>query len=269
MSDILNALLAAALTTAGYAVKNRAESKAAKERSAILRQMEALSSGATNKQLAITQQQAQTYAPAQRLPALDQIEGRNVQRLQQDLIGPGTAVDGPVYGGKVSDAYVQGKAQRVAADLGYSTRLASLMGRVQAPADLALQQGYAGADAATSRAGIRANLHGDLDVENLALSAAEPNGGILQAGDFLQGAGLAVGTPRGDVGFGAPAPAPATGGASSIPAGAPPVLRNRMANAVPGRASGVNRSSQNAMLKRSSAAPGMPRPGTAAYWAGR
>lgn len=266
MSDILNALLGVALQGAGHFVKNRAEEKAASKRNAILREMQALQTAAMDKQLAATQQAAQTYAPAQRLPALDRAEQVNVQRLQQDLVGPDTTLEGPVYGGKVSDDYVLGKARRTAADLGYATKLASLMGRVSAPADVALEQSIAGADAANARAGIRSDMGSALGTRDLALRAVEPNGGQMFAGDLLQGAGLTIGTPRNDTGFGAPTQA---GGASQIPPGTPPAVRAQVGNQVPGRRTGVDRSSLNASMGRSGTPAGKPKPGSTAYWGGR
>lgn len=265
MAGIWDALLSLGLQGAGYLIKNRAEDKAADKRSAILREIETLNNQALNQKAAITQNQVASYAPAARVQALDSLERQATGRLQADLVGPDTTVDGPTYGGKVSEAFTTGKAQRAADELRYATKLASLMGRVAAPADQALEQSYANADAATARATVGSNLRGNIDNQQLALNAVEPNGGHLMAGDLLAGAGLAVGTPR-DTSFGAPTPPPqptpmAGGGASQIPMGASP-------NAVPGRSTGVNRSSQNAMLGRSPTAPGTPRPGSTAYWAG-
>jgi len=265
MSDLWNALLSIGLQGAGYLVKNRAEEKAADKRSAILREIEALNNQAMNQKLAITQNQVASYAPAARVEALDRLERQATGRLQADLVGPDTAVDGPTYGGKVSEAFTTGKAQRAADELRYATKLASLMGRVAAPADLALEQGYANADAQTARATVNSDAQGGIDNRYLALNAVEPNGGHMFAGNFLHGAGLAIGTPR-DTSFGAPA---AAGGASQIPPGTPPAVKAQIGNQVPGRRTGVDRSSLNASLGRSGAAPGQPRPGSAAYWGNR
>lgn len=265
MAGIWDALLSIGLQGAGYLIKNRAEEKAADKRSAILREIEALNNQAMNQKLAITQNQVASYAPAARVEALDRLERQATGRLQADLVGPETAVDGPVYGGKVSEAFTTGKAQRAADELRRATKLASLMGRVAAPADLALEQGYANADANTARATVGSDLRGNLANQQLALNAVEPNGGHLMAGDLLAGAGLAIGTPRDTTSFGAPTPPPnpaiPSGGASQIGMGASP-------NAVPGRRTGVNRASQNAMLGRSPTPPGAPKPGSTAYWAG-
>lgn len=263
MAGIWDVLLSAALQGGGYLLKNKAESDAADKRSAILREIESLNNAAAQQKMAVTQNQVAQYQPAQRVAALDNAERRITGRLEADLVGPETNVDGPVYGGKVSEAFTTGKAQRAADELRYSTQLARLMGRVAAPAEQALEQSFANADANTARATIGSDLGGQLDNRQLALNAVEPNGGQMMAGDFLRGAGLTVGTQR-DTSFGAPATPPTgpTGGASRIPP------RPGMPNAVPGRSTGVNRASQNAMLGRSPTAPGTPRPGSTSYWTG-
>lgn len=248
-------------------VKNKAQDKAADKRSAILREIEALNNQAMNQKLAITQNQVASYAPAARVEALDRLERQATGRLQADLVGPDTGVDGPTYGGKVSEAYSEGKAVRAADELRRATKLASLMGKVAAPADLALEQSYANADANFARDTVNSDFRGNVENRWLAMDAVEPNGGHYWAADYLKGAGLTIASAR-DSDFGAPPTTPRPGGASQIPQGTPTSVRTQMANQVPGARTGVNRASQNAMLGRSPVPPGAPRPGTTAFWSG-
>lgn len=244
MAGIWDALLSIALQGGGYLLKNRAEEKAADKRSAILREIEALNDQSMGQKLAITQNQVASYAPAQRVAALGNAERQIAGRLQADLVGPETNVDGPVYGGKVSNAFSTAKAQRAADELRYASKLASLMGRNAAPADVALEQSFGNADANTARATVGSDLRGNVANRQLALNAAEPNGGHMMAGDFLQGAGLTVGTAGlRDTSFGAPAQATV-----SRPSNSP-------ANVVAGR-------------RPMGAAASRFKPGSTAYWTG-
>lgn len=206
--SILDTLLSVGLTGAGYAVKRAAQNKADKQRASILREIQALNDTAMNQQVATTQQQVQQYQPAQRIQALDNAERQVVGRLESDVLAPEAVATGPVYGGKVSDAYLQSRGQRTADELRYATRIAGLMGRAAAPAELALREGFSNQDAAIRRSLTSSDLRGDLGVRNLQLQSVEPNGGQMMAGDFLQGAGMQIGTPP-PTQFNAPAPPPA------------------------------------------------------------
>lgn len=213
--DILSALLPIATTAGGYMLKRKAINDADKKRSAVLREMQALNTDAQRRMVDITNQQVETYRPERRMPALQQAEQAAVQRYTSDVSAPEMQLSGPVYGGKVSGDYTAGKAQRAADELRYATKLASLMGRVAAPADLALEQSFSNTDAALARGGVRSDLRGNMGVRELQLGTVEPSGGMMMAGDLLMGAGVAANAPppvnyapqgAAASAFGAPAP---------------------------------------------------------------
>lgn len=194
---ILDALISIGAQYGGYKLKQSAQQKADEQRNAILAQMQQINSQAANDQIYSTRQQVQQYAPERRLSALDDAERVAIQRHQNDITAPGAVADGPVYSGKTSEAFTEGKARQVADDLGYATRLARIMGRAAAPADTALQEGFSNTNAALDRSRIRSNARGNLGVRGLALNQVQPNPGRLFAGDVLQGAGLMYGARGG------------------------------------------------------------------------
>jgi hypothetical protein len=252
--NILDALLPIAATAAGHFVKQSAVKSADKKRAAVMREMGAMNNDAMRKQVAVTDQQVQQYQPQQRMPALDRAEQQAVQRLTSDVTAPSAAIAGPVYGGKVSDAYSDAKARRAADELRYATRLASLQGKAAAPADLALQESFNNMDGSLQRAGIRSDLRGAMGVRELQMNSIEPSGGMMMAGDMLQGAGMAMGTPapQGYPMFGAgaaPVSAPSMMPGSVVPGAASTKFGTR-GNAVPGRRTGVSQPSLGSSLRQ-------------------
>lgn len=256
--DVLKALLPAAATVGGYALKRSAQNEADEKRARVIASIAGRNDDAMRQQLAITDNQVERYTPQRRLPALDQAERLAVQRYEGAVTAPDAVAAGPQYGGRVSGAYSSGKAQRMADELTYATKLAHLMGRAAAPADLALEESFSNADAALARGGVKSDLRGDLRIGEQQLNAIEPSGGKMLAGDLLSMGGLMAGTDRsGALDFGI---APGSTGPSSIPAGASPTARLRMGNAVPGIAAAPG------TRPRLPAAPGAP--GTTSYWTG-
>jgi hypothetical protein len=257
--DVLKALLPAAATVGGYALKRSAQNEADEKRARVIASIAGRNDDAMRQQLAITDNQVERYTPQRRLPALDQAERLAVQRFEGAVTAPDAVAAGPQYGGRVSGAYSSGKAQRMADELTYATKLAHLMGRAAAPADLALEESFSNADAALARGGVKSDLRGDLRIGEQQLGAIEPSGGKMLAGDLLSMGGLMAGRQDGALDFGI-AREPGSTGPSSIPVSASPQQRLRMGNAVPGIAAAPG------TRPRLPAAPGAP--GTTSYWTG-
>ena len=195
--DVLLKLAPVALQYGGYKLKQSAEEDARKERNQVIAAMQGINTDATRDMVNTTRNVVQQYAPQRRMPSLEEQERVAVRRLVDDVsVAPGAVSDTPVYSGKTSGRYDAAKAKRAADELRYATRLAGIMGRAAAPAELSLREGFANTDAALSRARTRSNARGNLDVQQLALNEVEPSPGRMFGGDALQTAGLYLNRKR-------------------------------------------------------------------------
>lgn len=201
MADILGILSALAPIAAqygGYKLKQSAQEDARKERNRVIAAMQGVNTGATRDMVDTTRRSVEQYLPQRRMPALEQQEQASVRRLVDDVSVTPEAADGPVYAGSTSGRFDAAKAKRAADELRYATRLAGIMGRGAAPAELALQEGMSNTDAALARGRTRSNARGDLNVQQLALGEAEPSATRMLGGDLLQTAGLYMGRRNAD-----------------------------------------------------------------------
>jgi len=189
--DILKTLAPIALQYGGYKLKQSVQEDARKQRNQVIQAMQGINTDATRQLVDTTRNNVQQYAPQRRMPALEDQERQAVRRLVTDVsVAPEAVSDGPVYAGKTSGRYDAAKAKRAADELRYATRLAGIMGRAAAPAELSLREGFSNTDAALDRARTRSNVRGDLDVQQLALGEVAPSSGRLFGGDAMQAAGL-------------------------------------------------------------------------------
>lgn len=192
--DVIKAIAPAALQYGGYKLKQKAQEDARDERNQVIAAMQGINTNATRDLVGTTRRNVQQYLPERRMPALADQEQQAVRRLVQDVsVTPDAVTDGPVYAGKTSGRYDATKAKRAAEELRYATRLAGIMGRATAPAELTLREGFANTDAALARARTRSNARGDMNIEQLRLGEVEPSAGKMMGGDLMQTAGLYLG----------------------------------------------------------------------------
>jgi hypothetical protein len=193
MAGIMDLLVPALLMGGGYAIKQNAQKKADKKRNAIIQNMQTMTTDATRSNVQNIADTSQMYTPEVRMPAYEQAANKNVQSLTADVTAPQEVPLGPQYGGTRSEAFSRGAATRARDDLAYSTRLARLMGRAAAPADLGLNENFSNVDSALERDRTNSRLNGQLGVEGLRADSVEPNGGQMLAGDLMTMGGVAAG----------------------------------------------------------------------------
>lgn len=195
--DALLKLAPAALQYGGYRLKQRANEDARNERNRVIATMQGINTGATRDMVNTTRGAVQQYTPQQRMPNLAEQEQAAIRRLVQDVsVSPQAVSSGPMYSGRTTERYDATAAQRAADELRYATRLAHIMGRAAAPAELSLREGFSNTNAALDRARTRSNARGNLNVQGVALNEAEPSPARMIGGDLMQTAGLYMGAQQ-------------------------------------------------------------------------
>jgi len=192
--SLMNLLHPALMMGGGYLLKQHAENKAEKRRGRILGRMGELNTEALRKNIANLEDSVQQYRPELRMPAYEQAAERRTGSLTRDVLAPPSVPIGAQYSGRASENFTAGQAARQADEAEYAVRLARLMGRASAPAELAFEEGRSNIDHALDRERTNADLRGALGAEELRLGEVQPSPGLTAAGDLLSMGGMMAGT---------------------------------------------------------------------------
>lgn len=169
-----------ALTAGGTVLQSQAAQEQADQKRQVLNRQLTRDDQTTDKAIDLTQQEAQKYAPAARLAAMQGQEGQIFDQSQKDIGAGGALVDTAGDNGNVSEDFLKAKADRAVTEGNRLTDIAREAAKTRAPTALEGEEGLSKADLAGSLQslfGTNRNLAGA--TENDAAGVQEPGYGLI------------------------------------------------------------------------------------------